>query len=513
MNTRANVHAEAFAPDAGPTVLTMTGITKRFPGVTALDSVDLTVPAQHVLGLVGENGAGKSTLIKILAGAYRADGGVVKINDVELDHGTQAAIDAGIAVIYQELSLVNEMSVAENLFLGRMPTSIGLLSRREAEARSREALAHVGLGGIDPRRRLGDLPLNQRQLIEVAKALVREARILIMDEPTAALQSHDIENLYGVVRELRAKGLGIVFISHHLEEVFELADSVTVMRDGRVIESRPIEQWSERELVSAMVARDMDSYFPWEERPYGDVVLEVDSVGRPPILRSASFSVRAGEIVGIGGIAGAGRTELLKAICGAEPTRTGSIRVLGTSVKISTPTAGLAAGIVYTAEDRKQEGLILQSSIRENVAVSNLGSLSKWGLVSERAKRILAKMSTDRFGLRAAGTHQLAGELSGGNQQKVILGRATATNPKVILLDEPTRGIDVGAKAEIYRHIVSMAKEGVAVVVVSSELPELLGLSDRILVMYRGQIVTDIPREKATSEDIIHWATTGVAPA
>lgn len=509
----APARSSHIAPDRSATVLTMTGITKRFPGVIALDSVDLTVPSQHVLGLVGENGAGKSTLIKILAGAYRADSGVVEIDGAELGHGTQAAIDAGIAVIYQELSLVNDMSVAENLFLGRMPTSVGLLSRRQAEARAREALEHVGLGGVDPRRRLGDLPLNQRQLVEVAKALVRDARILIMDEPTAALQSHDIEHLYGVVRELRAKGLGIVFISHHLEEVFELADSVTVMRDGQVVESRPISEWTERELVSAMVARDLDSYFPWEPREYGDVVLEVTGLSRPPLVRDATFSVRAGEIVGIGGIAGAGRTELLKAICGAEPARSGSIAVAGVTVKVPTPTAGLQARIVYTAEDRKQEGLILQSSIRENVAVSNLPSLSKLGLVSERAKKLLAKVSTDRFGLRSAGTHQLAGELSGGNQQKVILGRATATNPKVILLDEPTRGIDVGAKAEIYRHIVSMAKEGVAVVVVSSELPELLGLSDRILVMYRGQLVTDIPREKATSEEIIHWATTGVAPA
>jgi ABC-type sugar transport system ATPase subunit len=490
----------------------MKGITKRFPGVVALDSVDLTVPAQHVLGLVGENGAGKSTLIKILAGAYDADEGTVALDGVPLERGTHAAIDAGIAVIYQELSLVNDMSVAENLFLGRMPTSLGLLSRRRAEARAKDALTQVGLAHIDPRRRLGELPLNQRQLVEVAKALVREARILIMDEPTAALQAHDIENLYEVVRGLRVKGLAIVYISHHLDEVFELADTVLVMRDGRAIESRPIGGWTERELVSAMVARDMDSYFPWEPRPYGDVVLEVTSLSRPPVLRDASLQISAGEIVGVGGIAGAGRTELLKAICGAEPVRSGTIRIKGVERKISSPAAGLNAGIVYTAEDRKEEGLILQSSITENIAVSNLSQLSRLGLVSERAKKALARLSTDRFGLRSSGMQQLAGELSGGNQQKVILGRATATNPSVVLLDEPTRGIDVGAKSEIYRHIMAMAKQGVAVVVVSSELPELLGISDRILVMYRGHVVTELSRDAATSEAIIHWATTGVAP-
>lgn len=494
-------------------MLSMRGIVKTFPGVRALRGVNLDVPAAHVLGLVGENGAGKSTLIKILSGAYEADEGAIKVDGRELGRGTNAAIDAGIAVIYQELSLVSDMSVAENLFLGRMPTRGGFLSRRVAHGRARKALDQVGLSGVEPDRRLGDLPLNQRQLVEVAKALVREARILVMDEPTAALQSHDVENLYAVVRRLREQGLAIIFISHHLEEVFELADSALVLRDGQAVEWRPIAQWDDPSLVKAMVARDLDAYFPWEERDYGDVVLDVSGLRRAPVLNDASLTVRAGEIVGIGGIAGAGRTELLKAIAGAEPATEGSVSVGGRRIKATSPTRTLASGIVYTAEDRKLEGLILDSSIGENIALSNFARISTAGFVDERRKRSLARSAVERFSVKASSIRQTAGLLSGGNQQKVILGRATATSPKVILLDEPTRGIDIGAKSEIYRHMVDMAKRGVAVVMVSSELPELLGMADRVLVMYRGRIVADIPRSQATSENVIHWATTGVNPA
>lgn len=494
-------------------LLTMRGITKSFPGVRALRGVDLDLPAAHVLGLVGENGAGKSTLIKILSGAYEADEGTVAVDGTALGRGTGSAIAAGIAVIYQELSLVDDMSVTENLFLGRMPSRGGFVSRSDARRKARAALEQVGLGDIDPSRRLGELPLNKRQLVEVAKALVREARILVMDEPTAALQSHDIDNLYAVVRRLRESGLAILFISHHLEEVFELADSALVMRDGQVVEWRPIAQWDEPSIIRAMVARDLDSFFPWEKREYGDIVLEVSGLGRPPILNDASLTVRAGEIVGIGGIAGAGRTELLKAIAGAEPATEGWVAIFGRRIRATSPTRTLAKGIVYTAEDRKLEGLILGASISENVALSNLSRMSTAGFVNERRKRQLAMAAVARFGVKASGIRQAAGLLSGGNQQKVILGRATATLPRVILMDEPTRGIDVGAKAEIYRHMVEMAKQGVAVVMVSSELPELLGMADRILVMYRGRIVTDIPRKLATSENVIHWATTGVNPS
>jgi ribose transport system ATP-binding protein len=500
----------AAAPGGAPPLLHMEGIVKSFPGVKALRGVSLTLHSGHVMAIVGENGAGKSSLIKTLSGAYEPDEGTIEINGVPLARGTHAAIDAGVAVIYQELSLVNDMTVAENLFLGRMPAQRGFVNRRAAEQRTREALAQVGLDKVSPSMRLGDLPLNKRQLVEVAKALARDARILVMDEPTAALQHDDIANLYGVVRRLRAAGMGIIFISHHLEEVFELADSAVVMRDGATVDARPMAQWTEQDLVQAMVARNLDSFYPWEPREYGPVVLEVRELASPPMVRRASFSVRAGEIVGIAGIAGAGRTELLKAIFGANKVSEGEIFVRGRKVSIHSPAAGVAAGLVYTAEDRKLEGLVLGANIEENVALSSLKALAIGGFVSRAKKRKLAQQASARFAVRAPSVLSITGNLSGGNQQKVILGRATATAPVVIMLDEPTRGIDVGAKTEIYAHMVAMARAGAAVLMVSSELPELLGMSDRVLVMYRGRIVTELPRELADSETVIQWATTGV---
>ncbi|SEA83069.1 sugar ABC transporter ATP-binding protein [Paraburkholderia sartisoli] len=491
-------------------LLHMEGIVKSFPGVKALRGVSLTLHAGHVMAIVGENGAGKSSLIKTLSGAYEPDEGTIEINGQPLARGTHAAIDAGVAVIYQELSLINDMTVAENLFLGRMPARNGFVLRRDADKRAREALAQVGLDMVSPSMRLGDLPLNRRQLVEVAKAVARDARILVMDEPTAALQAADIANLYAVVRRLRATGMGIIFISHHLEEVFELADSAVVMRDGATVGERPMAQWTEQDLVQAMVARTLDSFYPWEPRDYGPVVLDVRDLASPPIVRHASFSVRAGEIVGIAGIAGAGRTELLKAIFGAHKVTEGEIWIRGRKVAIHSPVEGMRHGLVYTAEDRKLEGLVLDASIEENIALSSLKALATGGFVRNARKRTLAQDAIARFAVRAPSALQITGNLSGGNQQKVILGRASATQPAVIMLDEPTRGIDVGAKTEIYSHMVSMARAGAAVVMVSSELPELLGMSDRVLVMHRGRIVTELPRDKADSETVIQWATTGV---
>jgi len=491
-------------------LLRMEGIVKSFPGVKALRGVSLELQAGHVMAIVGENGAGKSSLIKTLSGAYEPDEGTIEIDGRPLARGTHAAIDAGVAVIYQELSLVNDMTVAENLFLGRMPSRSGLVLRKKANEMARTALAQVGLEGVSPSMRLGDLPLNKRQLVEVAKALARDARILVMDEPTAALQREDIANLYAVVRRLREAGMGIIFISHHLEEVFELADSAVVMRDGATVGARPMAKWTEQDLVQAMVARNLDSFYPWEPRDYGPVVLEVRNLASPPVLRNATFSVRAGEIVGIAGIAGAGRTELLKAIFGALPLSGGEVLIWGKKVSIGSPAEGVRNGLVYTSEDRKLEGLVLEASIEENVALSSLLALATGGFVSNTKKRKLAQEASARFGVRASSVLQITGNLSGGNQQKVILGRATATQPAVIMLDEPTRGIDVGAKTEIYAHMVSMARAGAAVIMVSSELPELLGMSDRVLVMYRGNIVTEIPRDNADSEIVIQWATTGV---
>ncbi|MGN6089098.1 MAG: sugar ABC transporter ATP-binding protein [Actinomycetales bacterium] len=471
--------------------------------------MSLQVPASHVLGLVGENGAGKSTLMKILAGAYTADSGQVVVDGHVLPPGPAAAIDAGVAVIYQELSLVPDMTVTENLFLGRMPARAGVLDRSNAKARAREVLSQVGLDGLDPDRRISSLPLNVRQLVEIAKALARHARILVMDEPTAALQHDDIATLFTVVRDLKAQGIGIIYISHHLEEIFEVCDSAMVMRDGLAVETRPISEWTEPSLVRAMVARDLDQMYPWRPRPVGDVVLEVEGLHRAPRLNGASLTVRAGEIVGVAGIAGAGRTELLKAISGALPPSSGQVRVKGKAVPLRSTRQGLRSGIVYAPEDRKAEGLLLEASIENNAVLSSLGSVSRGGVVNFAARRRFADEVVKRFGVRASSVRQHVGKLSGGNQQKVILGRVTGTGPRVILLDEPTRGIDVAAKAEIYGHVLHLAEQGAAVILVSSELPELLGMSDRVVVMRQGRVVTTLAREEADQETVMRWATSG----
>jgi len=490
-------------------LLQMSGITKSFPGVNALRGVDLALPPAHVLAVVGENGAGKSTLIKVLAGAYPADAGQVVVEGRRLGSGPAAALDAGIAVIYQELSLVPEMSVAENLLLGRMPQVAGLLDRRGARRRAREVLARVGLPDLDPDARVATLGLNVRQLVEIAKALAKDARILVMDEPTAALQAHDIEELFAVVRGLRDDGLGIIYISHHLDEVFVLADAVMVLRDGSVVGSRALADWTEASLVRAMVARDLDKLYPWRPRELGDVVLEARNLVRPPRLQGVSLQVRAGEIVGVAGIAGAGRTDLLKALCGAEPAVSGQVLVDGKPVRVRSPRAAIDRGIVYAPEDRKLEGLVPGASIEENVALSSFRLLTRAGWVNRRKQRQLAEQALQRFSIRAPGVRTTVGTLSGGNQQKVVLARVTQVGPRVVLLDEPTRGVDVGAKAEVYEHALRLAEQGTGVLLVSSELPEVLGMADRVLVMRQGRVVRELQREQANQESVMQSATAG----
>jgi len=490
-------------------LLQMSGITKSFPGVNALRGVDLALPPAHVLAVVGENGAGKSTLIKVLAGAYPADAGQVVVEGRRLGSGPAAALDAGIAVIYQELSLVPEMSVAENLLLGRMPQVAGLLDRRGARRRAREVLARVGLPDLDPDARVATLGLNVRQLVEIAKALAKDARILVMDEPTAALQAHDIEELFAVVRGLRDDGLGIIYISHHLDEVFVLADAVMVLRDGSVVDSRALADWTEASLVRAMVARDLDKLYPWRPRELGDVVLEARNLVRPPRLQGVSLQVRAGEVVGVAGIAGAGRTDLLKALCGAEPAVSGQVLVDGKPVRVRSPRAAIDRGIVYAPEDRKLEGLVPGASIEENVALSSFRLLTRAGWVNRRKQRQLAEQALQRFSIRAPGVRTTVGTLSGGNQQKVVLARVTQVGPRVVLLDEPTRGVDVGAKAEVYEHALRLAEQGTGVLLVSSELPEVLGMADRVLVMRQGRVVRELQREQANQESVMQSATAG----
>ncbi|MBA2514724.1 MAG: sugar ABC transporter ATP-binding protein [Solirubrobacterales bacterium] len=490
-------------------LLEMRGVEKSFPGVRALGGVDLTLPRGHVLGIVGENGAGKSTLVKILAGAYDADAGTTLVDGEQLAPGPGAALQAGVAVIYQELSLVPEMSVAENMYLGHMGTRMGFLDRRGARREARQLLSRVGLEQLDPAAPVSSLSLATRQLVEVGKALARRARILVMDEPTSSLQHDGIEKLFAVVRSLRDEGIGIIYISHHLDEVFALCDSATVLRDGVVVETRPIADWDETSLVRAMVNRDLASMYPWRPRELGETLLEVRDLEAPPRVRGVSFSVRRGEILGIAGIDGAGRTELLKALAGIDPAASGTVLVSGEERRLRSVGQGLGAGIAYVPEDRKLEGLVLGAAIEENVALSSYGPLARFGFVNRRTKRSMAERAMKRFGVRAASPRQEAGELSGGNQQKVILGRVSELHPEVVLLDEPTRGIDVGAKTEIYSYILQLAEQGAGIVLVSSELPEVLGMADRVLVLRFGRIAAELMRDEADQEKILQYATAG----
>ena len=488
--------------------LVMEGIDKRFPGAHALKDVDLRVEAGQVMGIVGENGAGKSTLIKVLAGVYLPDDGRIFVEGEPLRANSPAdSLAAGVVVIYQELSLVPEMTVAENLFLGDMPSRGPLLDRRGARESARRLLSRVGLDDLSTSTPVGSLRLGVRQLIEVAKALHRDARILVMDEPTSALQSSEVEVLFEVVRGLKRDGISVIYISHHLEEVFEICDAATVMRDGAVVGTRPIGEWTTDSLVQAMVNKRLDALFPSQERDLGEVALEVEDLTLEPQVHGVSFSVREGEILGLAGVVGAGRTETLKAIAGATPASDGKVRVRGREERIRSVEDGMAAGIVYVPEDRATEGLIHSATINENMVLSVLRRISRAGFVDGRRYRDFGKRLRERFGVRASSLRQEAGSLSGGNQQKVVLARAMATEPSVVLLDEPTRGIDVGSKSDIYEHMLQIAAGGGAVVMVSSKFPELLGMADRIVVMRGGRVVGEIPGSEANQEKILEYAT------
>jgi len=493
------------------TLLEMRGICKSFPGVRALAHVDLTLERGEVLGIVGENGAGKSTLMKVLAGAYRADEGSVRLDGVEFaPRRPRDALDAGIVVIHQELSLVPDQTVAENIFLGHLPrNALGLVRRAALHRDSRALLARVGLD-IPPQTAVRHLGIAQQQLVEIARALSREARVIVMDEPTATLTIAEQRILYATVAALRQAGIGIVFISHHLEEIFEICDRVTVMRDGHTVETRATADWNEASLIQAMVNRPITALFPPREAAIGPVLLEVEGLSSSGRFSGVSLSVRAGEVVGLGGLMGAGRTEVLKGIYGALPEVSGSVRIGNEAVRLRNPRDAIAAGIAFVPEDRKAEGLVVPFSVRSNVALSTLDRLS-WLRLFTAAGRTdeLARRAVDELRIRTPGIGQPVGSLSGGNQQKVVLARALTTKPRVFLLDEPTRGIDVGAKVEVYRLIGELAAQGGAVLVVSSDMLELLGLCDRILVMRAGRLAGALDRDGFSQERIMALAALG----
>jgi rhamnose transport system ATP-binding protein len=486
-------------------VLRATDVTKAYAGVQALKRASLELRAGEVHALVGENGAGKSTLIKILTGAVQPDSGEIVLDGRTLERLTPASAKAlGIAAIYQQPALFGELTVAENIALGLERTGRwGRVDWRERHRRAEELLGRVG-ARIDPEIDAGELNMPQQQLVEIARALGADARVLILDEPTASLSKEDTDNLFRVVRELREHGVGMIYISHRLEELPVIADRVTVLRDGNTIATREMADVNREQLIQMMVGRELAAVFPKRTVPLGDTVLELRGVACTASgVSGVDLSVRAGEIVGLSGLVGAGRSELARTIFGLTPADRGEIRVRGKLVRIGSPAAAIANGIAYVPEDRRRHGVVLEMPVSENVTLAVLGNLSRFGVLDFRRERELAADYTRRLGVKTASIRSLVSTLSGGNQQKVALSRWLLTKPTLLVLDEPTQGIDVGAKSEIHELMVELAEQGVAILMISSELPEILGMSDRIAVMHGGTIVSVLDRADATPERVL----------
>ncbi len=490
----------------------MRNIGKSFPGVRALADVSLTLRSGETLALVGENGAGKSTLMKILSGALRADQGAILIDGVPVQiDSPQRAQHLGIGMIYQEFTLVPQLTAPDNIALGAEPVQGGFIDARAVRERAQRALDELGLD-LPLDVAVGHLSVAEQQLVEIAKVLARSARIIVMDEPTAALSDREIEHLFTIVGRLKASGAGIVYISHRMDELPRVADRVTVLRDGRAIETREARDFPSDEIVHAMVGRRLEAHFPELAAPVGPVVLEVRRLERKPAVNDVSFSVHAGEILGLGGLIGAGRTEILRAIAGADVAQSGEIRIDGSPVRIRGPHDAIAAGIAFITEDRKAQGLVLGMNVRENVTLAHLQTFVDRDLLIDVAReRSATARMIDELHIRTPGTEQLVRNLSGGTQQKVVLAKWLLGNARVFLFDEPTRGIDIGAKAEIYKIMVELAARGSAIVMVSSDLPEVLGMAHRILVIRGGRIAAEFDRRQATPDKIIAIATGAAA--
>jgi len=488
------------------TLLRMSGIDKFFPGVQALDSAELEVLPGEVHVLLGENGAGKSTLMKILCGQYATDAGEVVFGDVTIHpSGPLDAERLGLVMIHQELNLVPGLTVAENIFLGHEPTVAGLIGDRTMCDGARELLTRLKCE-IDPDTPVSELSVAEQQLVEIARALQRQARLLVMDEPSAALSDTEIDALFAVIRDLVSDGVPVIYISHRMPEIFAVGDRVTVMRDGRTVGTKEVESTDVSELIQLMVGRTIAERVPKREVALGEVVLEIDGLSGPSFHEPISLSVREGEILGVAGLMGSGRTELARAIFGADPRDGGAITVAGTRLAGHGPAESIAAGLGFLTEDRKQQGLVLQCTVTENVTLTSLGEVSRAGVIDLGAENQLAQTEVDRLHIRVASLEQKIVNLSGGNQQKVVLARWLAARCRVLLFDEPTRGIDVGAKAEIYELIGELVLNGVAILLISSEMSELLGLSDRVAVMHEGALRDVLSRADATQERIMELA-------
>jgi ribose transport system ATP-binding protein len=489
-------------------LLEMRGITKHFPGVTALDGVDFELERGEVHVILGENGAGKSTLIKMLSGAYQPDEGEILFEGEPVRVPSAAVAQGlGISTIYQEFNLVPQLTVAENVFLGRQPRRLGIVDRRRMREEARRLLERIKVR-VDPDAPVSALGVAQRQMVEIAKALSLEARVLIMDEPTASLSGQEVQRLFEIVRGLKQEEVGVIFISHHLEEVTEIGDRVTVLRDGKLVGQVPATT-DHSELVRMMVGRSIEDQFPRRRPEIGDVLLEVRDLSREGALEDVSLRVRAGEVVGIAGIVGAGRTELARAIFGVDPVDSGEVWVEGRRMERFDPREAKNRGIGFITEDRQRQGIVPPLSVAENLVLASLGKSTSLGLVNRGEQRSRAQKMIDELNIRTPGPEQEVRYLSGGNQQKTVIGKWLLADSRVLIMDEPTRGIDVGAKVEIYELMNELTEQGAGILMISSDLPEVLGMSDRILVMAGGRITGELSGEEATQERVMTLATQG----
>lgn len=486
----------------------MKGIDKSF-GVKVLDDVSFELRKGEVHALLGENGAGKSTLMKILTGVYSKDRGRIFLEGKEVDISSPlVASGLGIAVIHQELNLVPNLSIAENIFIGREYQRFGFLDKGRVNQAAKDVLEELGLD-YDPGQVVGELSVGEQQMIEIARALSIDASVLVMDEPTAALTEREIQRLFEMIKDLRDKGVGIVYISHKMEELFAICDRVTVLRDGKYIGTRDIEKTSMDELIQMMVGRELTERFPKESYLKDDEIFRVEGLSREGKYKDISFGIKRGEVLGVSGLMGAGRTEMARGIFAADSRDAGEIYLEGEKISVASPVEAIAWGIALIPENRKEQGLVLGLSVRENISLTNLLRVSKKGFIKDRLEKVVSQRQIENLNIRPNDSEKLVRALSGGNQQKVVLGKWLETNPKVLILDEPTRGVDVGAKAEIYQLINELAEKGIGILMISSELPELLGMSDRILVMRQGRIVGEFAREEADQEKIMALATGG----
>jgi ribose transport system ATP-binding protein len=492
------------------TILRMKSISKSFPGVRALDDVSFEVRRGEVHAILGENGAGKSTLVKILSGAYRRDSGEIELDGHPVEiHNPSHAQSLGIAMIYQEFNLAPHLSVEANIFIGREPRRgpFAIIDQRAIHRQSQKLIKQLGVE-LDVTQRINTLNVCQQQITEIAKALSMKSHVVIMDEPTSALSESEILTLFSVIRRLKQEGLGIIYISHNLGEVFEIADRITVLRDGKKIDTQNAREVTPEEEVQKMVGRDIADMYAKREVPVGEVVLRVNGLSSGNMLRQISFELRSGEVVGIAGLLGSGRTELIRAIFGADRKERGTVEVVGYKHKINRIGDAIRGGIGLVPEDRKEQGLFLGMPLGPNISAASIRDVSYHGILDRKKERALAAKYVEELDIKIAGLEQLVLNLSGGNQQKTVLAKWLARSPQILLLDDPTRGIDVGAKQAIYRLIGELAATGVGIIFVSSELPEILGISDRILVMGSGQIKGEFSRAEATQEKIMSLATT-----